>query len=98
MPIKLPCVYILASKKNGTLYVGVTSNLPARVWQHKNDVVEGFSQRYGIYNLVWYEVHPNMQSAIMREKQLKKGSRQRKIDLIVEMNPQRRDLYMEIVS
>ena len=98
MPIKQPCVYILASKKNGTLYVGVTSNLPARVWQHKNDVVEGFSQRYGIYNLVWYEVHPNMQSAIMREKQLKKGSRQRKIDLIVEMNPQRRDLYMEIVS
>jgi len=98
MPIKLPCVYILASKKNGTLYVGVTSNLPARVWQHKNDVVEGFSQRYGIHNLVWYEVHPNMQSAIMREKQLKKGSRQRKIDLIVEMNPQWRDLYTEIVS
>ena len=98
MPIKQPCVYILASKKNGTLYVGVTSNLPARVWQHKNDVVEGFSQWYGIHPLVWYEVHPNMQSAILREKQLKKGSRQRKIDLIVEMNPQRRDLYMEIVS
>ena len=58
MPIKQPCVYILASKKNGTLYVGVTSNLPTRVWQHKNDVVEGFSQRYGIHNLVWYEVHP----------------------------------------
>ncbi len=98
MPIKQPCVYILASKKNGTLYVGVTSNLPARVWQHKNDVVEGFSQRYGIYNLVWNEVHPNMQSAIMREKQLKKGSRLRKIDLIVEINPQWRDLYTEIVS
>ena len=98
MPIKQPCVYILASKKNGTLYVGVTSNLPARVWQHKNDVVEGFSQRYGIHNLVWYEVHPNMQSAILREKQLKKGSRQRKIDLIIEMNPQWRDLYPEIVS
>jgi len=98
MPIKLPCVYILASKKNGTLYVGVTSNLPARVWQHKNDVVEGFSQRYGIHNLVWYEVHPSIQSAIMREKQLKKGSRQRKIDLIVEMNPQWRDLYADIIS
>ena len=98
MPIKQPCVYILASKKNSTLYIGVTSNLPARVWQHKNDVVEGFSQRYGTHNLVSYEVHPNMQSAILREKQLKKGSRQRKIDLIVEMNPQRRDLYMEIVS
>ena len=66
--------------------------------QHKNDVVEGFSQRYGIHNLVWYEVHPNMQSAIMREKQLKKGSRQRKIDLTVEMNPQWRDLYAEIIS
>ena len=98
MPIKQPCVYILASKKNGTLYVGVTSNLTVRVWQHKHEVVEGFTQRYGIHNLVWYEVHPNMQSAIMREKQLKKGSRQRKIDLIVEMNPQWRDLYAEVVS
>ena len=57
MPIKQPCVYILASKKNGTLYVGVTSNLTARVWQHKHEVIEGFSQRYGIRNLVWYEVH-----------------------------------------
>ena len=98
MPIKQPCVYILASKKNGTLYVGVTSNLTARVWQHKHEVVEGFSQRYGIHKLVWYAVRPNMQSAIMREKQLKKGSRQREINLIVEMNPQWRDLYAEIVS
>ena len=98
MPIKPLCVYILASKKNGTLCVRVISNLPARVWQHKHEVVEGFSQRYGIHNLVWYEVHPSMESAIMREKQLKKGSRQRKIDLIVEMNPQWRDLYAEIVS
>jgi putative endonuclease len=98
MPIKQIWVYILTSKKNGTLYVEVTSNLPARVWQHKDDVVEGFSQRYGLHNLVWYEVHPNMQSSIMREKQLKKGSRQLKIDLIVEMNPQWRDLYAEIVS
>ena len=98
MPIKQPCVYILAIKKNGTLYVGLTSNLLARAWQHKHEVVEGFSQRYGIHNVVWYEVHPSMESAIMREKQLKKGSRQRKIDLIVEMNPQWRDLYAEIVS
>ena len=88
MPIKPPCVYIQASKKNGTLHIGITSNLSARVWQHKHEVVEGFSQRYGIHNLVWYEVHPNVQSAIMREKQLKKGSRQRKIDLIDEMNLQ----------
>ena len=57
MPIKQPCIYTLATKKNGTLYVGVTSNLPAQVWQHKHEVVEGFSQRYGIHNLVWYEVH-----------------------------------------
>jgi putative endonuclease len=96
--MKQPCVYIMASKKNGTLYVGVTSNLPARVWQHKSDVVEGFSQRYSTHDLVWYEVHDNMPSAIVREKQLKAGSRQRKIDLIVAMNPQWRDLYAEIVG
>jgi putative endonuclease len=88
----------MASKKNGTLYVGVTSNLPARVWQHKNDVVEGFSQRYNIHDLVWYEVLDDMPTAIAREKQLKAGSRQRKIDLIVAMNPQWRDLYPEILG
>jgi putative endonuclease len=96
--MKQPCVYIMASKKNGTLYVGVTSNLPARVWQHKNDVVEGFSQRYNIHDLVWYEVLDDMPTAIAREKQLKAGSRQRKIDLIVAMNPQWRDLYPEILG
>jgi putative endonuclease len=96
--MKQPCVYIMANKKNGTLYVGVTSNLPARVWQHKNDVVEGFSQRYRTHDLVWYEVHENMPSAIAREKQLKAGSRQRKVDLIVAMNPQWRDLYADIIS
>ena len=88
----------MASKKNGTLYVGVTSNLPARVWQHKNDVVEGFSQRYNIHDLVWYEVLDDMPTAIAREKQLKAGSRQHKIDLIVAMNPQWRDLYPEILG
>jgi putative endonuclease len=62
--MKQPCVYLLASKRNGTLYVGVTSNLIQRVWQHKNDRVEGFTKRYGIHALVWYEVHPTMQSAI----------------------------------
>jgi putative endonuclease len=97
-PMKQPCVYIMANKKNGTLYVGVTSNLATRVWQHKNDVVEGFSQRYGTHDLMWYEVHENMPSAIAREKQLKAGSRQRKVDLIVAMNPQWRDLYAEVVS
>ena len=63
-----PCVYLLASRRNGTLYVGVTSDLVKRVWEHKNDVVEGFTKRYGVHTLVWYELHPNMESAIAREK------------------------------
>jgi len=95
--MKLPCVYILASRRNGTLYVGVTSNLPARVWQHKNDVVEGFSSQYGVHLLVWYERHETMESAILREKQLKAGSRKRKLDLIESLNPEWRDLYGDIL-
>jgi len=95
--MKLPCVYILASRRNGTLYVGVTSNLPARVWQHKNDVVEGFSSQYGVHLLVWYERHETMESAILREKQLKAGSRKRKLDLIASLNPEWRDLYGDIL-
>ena len=66
--MKLPCVYVLASTRNGTLYVGVTSDLVKRVWQHKNDLVEGFSKRYGAHTLVWYERHDTMESAIAREK------------------------------
>lgn len=62
--MKLPCVYLLANKRNGTLYCGVTSDLPKRVWQHKNDLVEGFSKRYRVHTLVWYEVHESMESAI----------------------------------
>lgn len=69
--MKTPCVYMLASKRNGTLYVGVTSNLPQRVWQHKNDLVEGFTRRYGVHALVWYEVHEAMENAIAREKTIK---------------------------
>ena len=91
--MKQPCVYILASRRNGTLYVGVTSNLAARVWQHKNDVVDGFSKRYGVHTLVWYEPHETMESAILREKQLKAGSRARKLGLIEAMNPDWQDLY-----
>ncbi|MDT8322182.1 MAG: GIY-YIG nuclease family protein [Xanthomonadales bacterium] len=65
--MKLPCVYILASKRNGTLYVGVTSNLVKRVWEHKNNLVEDFTQKYDVHQLVWYEVHEEMESTIARE-------------------------------
>ena len=90
---KVPCVYILASKRNGTLYVGVTSDLVQRVWQHKNDFVEGFTKQYGVHRLVWYEVHGSMESAIVREKALKKWNRAWKIELIEEGNPGWKDLY-----
>ena len=95
--MKTPCVYMLASKRNGTLYVGVTSNLPQRVWQHKNDLVEGFTHRYGVHALVWYEVHETMENAIAREKTIKEWKRQWKIDLIEAMNPEWRDLYEDIL-
>jgi putative endonuclease len=95
--MKHPCVYMLASKPNGTVYVGVTSNLPQRIWQHKNDLVEGFTRRYGVHTLVWYEVHETMETAIHREKIIKEWKRQWKIDLIETMNPQWRDLYADIL-
>ena len=92
-----PCVYILASQRNGTLYIGVTSNLAGRVWQHKNDLVDGFTKKYRVHHLVWYEAHESMERAILREKQLKAGSRIRKISLIEAKNPDWLDLYSEIV-
>ena len=94
--MRTPCVYILASKPNGTLYNGVTSDLIQRVWQHKNDFVEGFTERYSVHSLVWYEVHGSMESAITREKALKKWRRAWKIELIEEDNPKWLDLYNEI--
>ncbi len=94
--MKQPCVYILASKRNGTLYVGVTSNVVQRVWQHRNRIVEGFTQKHHVHRLVWFEQHDTMESAILREKQLKAGSRARKLSLIDAMNPEWRDLYEEI--
>ena len=94
--MRTPCVYILASKPKGTLYIGVTSDLIQRVWQHKNDFVEGFTERYGVHSLVWYEVHGSMESAITREKALKKWRRAWKIELIEEDNPKWLDLYNEI--
>ena len=94
--MKAPCVYILASKPNGVLYIGVTSTLPQRVWQHKNDFVEGFTKRYHVHRLVWYEVHESIESAITREKALKKWNRAWKVCLIEESNPSWSDLYGEI--
>ena len=94
---KQPCVYILASKRNGTLYIGVTSNLARRMYQHKNHFVAGFTKRYGIEMLVWYEIHATMESAIMREKQLKKWNRSWKIRLIESENRHWEDLYQRIL-
>jgi putative endonuclease len=93
---KRPCVYILASQRNGTLYTGVTSDLVKRVWQHKNEVHEGFTKKYNVYMLVYFEAHETMPAAITREKQIKKWNRQWKINLIEKENPQWRDLWDDI--
>ncbi len=95
--MKLPRVSILSSRRNSTLYVGVTSNLVQRIWQHKNDFVEGFTKRYSVHTLVWYEVHESMDSAIAREKAIKGWKRAWKIEMIEKGNSSWRDLYEEIV-
>jgi len=94
---KQPCVYILASKRNGTLYVGVTSDLIRRVYQHRNDLLDGFSKRYAVHDLVWYEVHGNMESAILREKQIKRWGRKVKISMIEQFNSAWKDLWPELL-
>jgi len=94
---KIPLVYILASKRNGTLYVGVTSNLLKRIWEHKNDVVGGFTKKYSAHSLVYYEQTENVMSALEREKQLKNWQRKWKVELIEKENPHREDLYEKIV-
>jgi putative endonuclease len=94
---KQPAVYILASKKNGTLYVGVTSDLVKRIWEHRNNMVEGFTKRYRVHHLVWYELHESMESAIQREKRLKEWKRVWKLELIERTNPNWQDLYHKIV-
>ena len=91
-------VYILASKRNGTLYVGMTSNLPQRIWQHKNHVTQGFSAEYEVTLLVWFELHETAESAIVREKQIKKWNRNWKLELVEQHNPEWRDLYPEIAA
>jgi putative endonuclease len=89
-------VYILAKARNSTFYVGVTSNLIQRIWQHKNDLADGFTKKYGIKTLVYYEEHGNAEQAIIREKQLKKWNRPWKMRIIEEMNPNWEDLYEKI--
>jgi putative endonuclease len=91
--MKQPCVYLLASRRKGTLYTGVTSDLIQRVWQHKNDLVEGFTRRYGVHRLVWYELHDGMETAIACEKAIKEWKRAWKIKLIEGFNPEWVDLY-----
>lgn len=95
--MKQPAVYIMASKQNGTLYTGVTSNLLGRVWQHRTGELAGFTKRYGCKVLVWYEMHETMEWAIVREKQIKAGSRARKLALIETANPIWRDLYPDLI-
>ncbi|GAB2886859.1 GIY-YIG nuclease family protein [Uliginosibacterium flavum] len=94
--MKQPCVYIMASHRNGTLYTGVTSNIVQRVWQHKNNLVEGFTKQHDVHMLVWFEQHETMLSAITREKTLKGWLRTWKLALIEANNPQWRDLYNDI--
>jgi putative endonuclease len=93
-----PCVYILASGRNGTLYIGVTNNIARRAWEHRSGVVAGFTKRYGVHRLVYVEFHATMPNAIQREKQIKKWRRAWKLRLIEESNPRWRDLYDDLLS
>jgi len=92
------CVYILASRRNGTLYIGVTNNIARRTWEHKSGIIEGFTKKYGVHLLVYTEFHETMPDAILREKQMKKWRRKWKLDLIERANPEWRDLYTEIAQ
>ncbi len=94
---KQPSVYIMASDRNGTIYTGVTSNLPQRAWQHRTGIIGGFTKRYDCKMLVWYELHSTMPDAIAREKQIKARSRMKKLGLIEGLNPTWRDLYDELI-
>ena len=89
-------VYILASKKNGTLYTGSTDNLKARVWQHKDKTVKGFTSKYGVDRLVWFETHDSRAAALTRERQIKEWKRAWKLELIEKANPDWSDLYNEL--
>jgi putative endonuclease len=90
-------VYILASRRNGTLYVGLTDDLPKRIWQHRTGATGGFTKRYGIRTLVWCEMHESRESAFLRERQIKKWNRSWKLELIEASNPSWRDLYDDLI-
>jgi putative endonuclease len=94
--MKQPAVYIVASRRNGTLYTGVTSDLPRRGFEHREGTIPGFTKRYGCKMLVWYELHDTMAAAIAREKQIKGGPRRKKLALIEAMNPHWRDLFDDL--
>jgi putative endonuclease len=93
-----PAVYLLTNRPNGTLYMGVTSDLPKRIWQHKNKVTKGFSAKYNLTRLVYFELFEYIYQAISREKQIKAGSRKSKLKLIESTNPNWRDLYLDICN
>ncbi len=95
--MKQPAVYLLASQRNGTLYTGVTSNLPQRIWQHRNDVTEGFTREHQVHLLIFYELHATMEHAIAREKRIKNWNRAWKLKLIEDQNPNWTDLYPSIL-
>lgn len=95
--MKQAYIYILFNKPNGTLYVGVTSNLVKRIYEHKNKVADGFTKKYGVDKLGYYEIFDDIENAILREKQLKGGSRAKKLELIINSNPKWRDLYEDLV-
>lgn len=92
-----PAVYIMTSRERGTLYIGVTGNISLRVWEHREGLVEGFTKRYGVKYLVWFEFHPDFPAAITPEKQLKKWNRTWKLELIEGSNPQWRDLWKDLL-
>ena len=96
--MKAPAVYLLASERNGTLYLGVTSNLVQRIWQHREGVGEGFTSRYNVKTLVWYEQHQTMESAILREKAIKKWRRAWKLELVEKDNPTWKDRWPDILG
>lgn len=95
---KQPCVYLLANKRNGTLYAGVTSNLVKRIWEHKSHLVEGFTKKYNVTLLVWYELHDSMESAIHKEKMIKNWKIVWKLKVIEEQNPTWNDLYYDVLQ
>jgi predicted GIY-YIG superfamily endonuclease len=98
LKVMQPAVYIVANRRNGALYTGVTSNLPQRVWQHREGVADGFTKQFGCKKLVWFDMAETIEIAILREKQIKGGSRAKKLALVAGLNPDWRDLFSDIAQ